>query len=493
MPNDQYSYRQIMKATSLFGGVQLVNIFIQIIRSKVVAVLLGPAGMGIMSLLNSTLALIKSSTDFGLGVSAVQEIALANNAKDDYRISKTVTVVRRLVWITGTIGTAVVLVLSPLLSELAFGNKEFTFSFMWVSVTLLFQQLSTGQFVILQGLRKMQLLAKANVLGSALGLILTLPFYYLYGAEGIVAGMIGTGLIVFLLSWYFSRKITIEKVNLSYGKTFTDGKKMLKMGFMISLSGLLTIGASYILRIFINRTGGIDQVGLYDAGFLIINTYVGLVFTAMSTDYFPRLSAVSESNKRCKEIINQQSEIAILILAPILVIFLIFIKEIVTLLYSSQFIEVNKMIYWAALGVFFKAITWAIGYILLAKSNSKMFFISELVANVYTLLFNIIGYYYYGLEGLGISFLVSYILSLIQVFLIAKVKYDFSIGKNLANIFIGQFIISILGFLCTYFMIRSNAFIFGILIIIISCSYSLKELDNRVNVKQYFSKNEKRG
>ena len=492
MPNDQYSYRQIMKATSLFGGVQLVNIFIQIIRSKVVAVLLGPAGMGIMSLLNSTLALIKSGTDFGLGVSAVQEIALANNANDDYRISKTVTVVRRLVWITGTIGTVVVLVLSPLLSELAFGNREFTFSFIWVSVTLLFQQLSTGQFVILQGLRKMQLLAKANVLGSALGLIMTLPFYYLYGADGIVAGMIGTGLIVLLLSWYFSRKITIEKVNLSYGKTFTDGKKMLKMGFMISLSGLLTIGASYILRIFINRTGGIDQVGLYDAGFLIINTYVGLVFTAMSTDYFPRLSAVSESNKRCKEIINQQSEIAIIILAPILVIFLIFIKEIVTLLYSYQFIEVNKMIYWAALGVFFKAITWAIGYILLAKSNSKIFFISELVANVYTLLFNIIGYYYYGLEGLGISFLVSYMLSLIQVFLIAKIKYDFSIGKNLMKIFIGQFSISILGFLCTYFMIRSNAFIVGILIILISCSYSLKELDNRVNVKQYFSKNEKR-
>ena len=130
--------------------------------------------------------------------------------------------------------------------------------------------------------------------------------------------------------------------------------------------------------------------------------------------------------------------------------------------------------------------------LLLAKSNSKIFFISELVANVYTLLFNIIGYYYYGLEGLGISFLVSYMLSLIQVFLIAKIKYDFSIGKNLMKIFIGQFSISILGFLCTYFMIRSNAFIVGILIILISCSYSLKELDNRVNVKQYFSKNEKR-
>ena len=210
MAQYQASYRQIMKATSLFGGVQVINIFIQIIRSKVVAVLLGPAGMGIMGLLNSTLSLIKSSSDFGLGVSAVQDIALANNTNDNYRIGKTVTIVRRLVWITGTLGTLIVLVLSPLLSELAFGNKEFTIAFIWISVTLLFNQLSTGQFVILQGMRKIQLLAKANVLGSALGLIFTLPFYYIYGVGGIVPGIIGTALIVLFLSWYFIMLLSIS-------------------------------------------------------------------------------------------------------------------------------------------------------------------------------------------------------------------------------------------------------------------------------------------
>ena len=491
MPNNQNSYRQIMKATSLFGGVQVINIFIQIIRSKIVAVLLGPAGMGIMGLLNSTLSLIKSSSDFGLGVSAVQDIALANKTNDNYRIGKTVTIVRRLVWITGTLGTLIVLVLSPWLSELAFGNKEFTISFIWISITLLFQQLSTGQFVILQGMRKMQLLAKANVLGSALGLIFTLPFYYIYGVQGIVPGIIGTALIVLFLSWYFSRKIIIEKVDISYSQTITGGEKMLKMGFMISLSSLLAIGASYILRIFINKTGGIDQVGLYDAGFMIINTYVGLVFTAMSTDYFPRLSSVSESNKLCRRIIIQQAEIAILILAPILVVFLIFIKQIVILLYSSQFIDVNQMIYWAALGMFFKATTWAIGYILLAKSESKIFFFSELVANIYTLLLNVLGYYYYGLEGLGISFLVSYIISLIQVFLIANIRYKFTFNSSFMKIFLIQFSIAILSFIVIYLLPQPHVFVVGIFMIIFSCWYSFRELDNRINFKQILSKKRK--
>ena len=488
MSDDINSYRRIMKATSLFGGVQVINIFIQIIRSKVVAILLGPAGIGIMGLLNSTLAFIKSSSDFGLGVSAVQDIALANKTNDNYRIGKTVTIVRRLVWITGILGTFIVLVLSPWLSALTFGNKEFTISFIWISVTLLFQQLSTGQLVILQGMRKLQLLAKANVLGSALGLICTLPLYYFYGVEGIVPGIIGTALIILFLSWYFSRKLIFKPVDISYGETFTGGAKMLKMGFLISLSSLLAVGASYALRIFINKTGGIDQVGLYDAGFMIINTYVGLVFTAMSTDYFPRLSSVSESNELCKSIIIQQAEIAILILAPILVLFLIFIKQIIILLYSSQFIDVSQMIYWAALGMFFKATTWAIGYILLAKSESKFFFLSELVANLYTLLFNVLGYYYYGLEGLGISFLVSYIISLIQVFLIANIRYEFTFSSSFIKVFIIQFSMVISSFLVIYLSPQPYVFIVGICIILFSCYYSYRELDNRVNFKEILSK-----
>ncbi len=76
-----------MKATALFGGVQIFNIFIQIIRSKVVATLLGPAGMGIMGLLNSTIDIIGKSTNFGLGLSAVKNIAAANSTKNKEQFS----------------------------------------------------------------------------------------------------------------------------------------------------------------------------------------------------------------------------------------------------------------------------------------------------------------------------------------------------------------------------------------------------------------------
>src|SRR5690554_5504827 len=330
------SYRQIVKATSLFGGVQFFQIVISIIRSKFVAVLLGPAGMGIVGLLTATTGLVAGLTNFGLGTSAVKNISEANVTNDRDRVTTVITVLRRLVWITGILGALVTLIFSPLLSQFTFGNKEYTLAFVWISITLLLNQLSTGELVLLQGLRRLQQLAKANVYGSLLGLIITIPLYYRFGVDGIVPVIIITAYATLFFTWYFTRDIEISKQKVSRTTTVYEGKNMLVMGFIISMSGLISLMVAYVIRIFINRTGDVADVGYYTAGFTIINTYVGMVFTAMGTDYYPRLSLVASDNNQCKEHINQQSEIAVLILAPILIGFLVFINWAIILLYSSQ-------------------------------------------------------------------------------------------------------------------------------------------------------------
>ena len=438
MSEQQSAYRQIMKATSIFGGVQVFNILIGIIRSKFVAVLLGPTGMGIAGLLAATTGMIAGLTNFGLGTSAIKDISAAHGTGNTVRVSTVVTIFRRLVWITGLLGSIITLAFSQWLSQVTFGNKEYTYAFILISITLLLNQISTGQGVLLRGMREIGYMAKSGMIGSVLGLLTTIPLYYLYGINGIVPGIIVTSVTSLLLTWYFSRKLCIKPVYVSKVRTIAEGKGMLKMGFMISLSGLITLGASYIVRIYISNTGGVDQVGLYNAGFAIINTYVGLVFTAMSTDYYPRLSAVAHSNEKSREVINQQAEIALLILAPIIMVFLVFINWVVIILYSTKFLPVKDMILFAALGMFFKAASWAIAFIFLAKGASKLFFWNELFTNIYLLAINIAGYYFWGLTGLGISFLVAYILYLIQVFVVARLKYDFGYTTAFYKIFLLQ-------------------------------------------------------
>ena len=141
------------------------------------------------------------------------------------------------------------------------------------------------------------------------------------------------------------------------------------------------------------------------------------------------------------------------------------------------------MIHYAALGIFFKAISWPISYIFIAKGHTRLFFFSELIANLYFLLLNIIGYTYGGLDGLGISFIVNFFLYFVQVFVIAKVKYDFFYNKEFFKIFTIQFITGILCFINVKLLVSPLVYIIGSIMIIFSVIYSLKELNKRMDLK----------
>ena len=484
MTEQKDSYRQIMKATSLFGGVQVFQILISVIRSKFVAILLGPAGMGIVGLLASTTGLIAGLTGFGLGTSGVKNVTEAYSSGNKERIDTVVSVVRRLVWLTGLLGAMLTLVFSPWLSEFAFGNKEYTLAFVWLSITLLFAQLNIGEMVVLQGMRKLQYLAKANIYGSLSGLVVAIPLYYKLGIRGIVPVIIITAFMTFFFSRYFARKVKTEKVKLSLSATITEGKSMMVMGFMISMSAMIILFVDYLLRIFINHIGHVEDVGFYNAGFAIINTYVGMVFTAMGTDYYPRLSVVADNNQQCKDNINQQAEIALLILAPILIIFLIFVNWAVVLLYSKQFLVITDMLHWAALGIFFKAVSWSIAFVFLAKGEGKLYFWSEFASSMYTLIFNMLGYYLGGLTGLGVSFLLSFTVYFIQVFVIARTRYHFSFYSSFITIFLVQFTLALLTFALVNLVEQPYSYFWGIVLIAISGWYSYRELDRRIGVKE---------
>lgn len=477
------SYRQIMKATSLFGGVQFFQIIISVVRSKFVAILLGPSGMGIVGLLTSTTGLISGITNLGLGTSAIKNISEAKATGNDHRIASVIAVLRRLVWGTGLLGAVAMLLLSPWLSHLTFGNKDYTLAFVWISVTLLFGQLSTGELVVLQGLRRLQQLARANVYGSLAGLLITVPLYYRFGVRGIVPVIIITSFVTLFFSGYFAHQVKTEKVEVTKPMVMKEGRNMVTMGIMISLSSLIALVVAYLIRIFISHTGSVADVGYYSAGFTIINTYVGMIFTAMGTDYYPRLSSVAYDDVQCKENINQQAEIALLILAPVLIFFLVFVNWAIILLYSTQFLAITGMVYWASLGIFFKAVSWSIAFLFLAKGNGKLFFWNELASSVYSLALHLLGYYLGGLTGLGFSFLISYILYMIQVFVIAKIRYHFSFHREGVIVFVVQFFLALISFLVVKLVNDPYSYFPGILLITLTSWYSFRELDKRIGIR----------
>jgi O-antigen/teichoic acid export membrane protein len=318
--------------------------------------------------------------------------------------------------------------------------------------------------------------------------LITIPLYYYYGLEGIVPALIVMSIGTLAVASYFSRKVTIPFYIPSHLEIKEKGKGMLKLGFFLSLSGLIATLVSYLLRIYISNTGSVDDVGLYSAGFQIIGTYVGLVFTAMGTDYYPRLAAVSGDQKQANLLVNQQAEIALLILLPIVLIFIVFIPLVVKILYSEKFLPINEMIVWAAYGMFFKAGSWAIAFQFLAKGSSRLFFFNEFSTNMYMFLLNILGYHYFGLTGLGFSFLLTYFIYFFQVLWLTNYKYQFKIQVGfikflLISLFFGACCLALISYFNEFLRYLIGGSIAALAVII-----AIWELEKRINILSFFNK-----
>jgi O-antigen/teichoic acid export membrane protein len=482
---DRSSYRQIFKATSLFGGVQVFNILIGIIRVKFVAILLGTAGIGIMGLLNAPLQLIISITGLGIAFSAIRDISEANGSGNQTRIARTITILRRWSWFTGLLGAVVTLSLSPFLSQWTFGTHEYTWAFVWLSVTLLLQAISKGQSAILQGTRRLKEMAKATIIGSVLGLFTSLPLYYWLGVKGIVPGMIVTAFTALFLFWYFSRKVIIEKIELTVKETYTSGLSMVKLGISLTIAGFVATLSTYILNAFISNKGGVDQVGLYNAGWSVVGQYTGIIFTAMATDYFPRLSAIQEDNDKVRELVKQQAETALLIMTPLLALLIITMPFVVRILYTPAFLPIVMFANLTVLGMQFKAVSWSLGYVYLAKGKGQLFLTIEIVSGTIILLLNLLFYSLFGLNGLGISFILSYLLGMMFSFFFLKWKYRIAFPKKLYERLLLTYGLIVLSF-CTIFISGSfYRYSAGLIVLIFATIFSIYKLNELMDLKSY--------
>jgi len=477
------SYKGILKATSLFGGLQVYTILVNIIKTKVLSVLLGPEGVGIEGLFKSGIELVQNVTSLGLSSSAVREVAEANGTNDIKKISNTVFVVRRLVWATGLLGLLVFAVASPWLSKYTFGSYDYTISFTFLSIVLLLDQISAGQKVVLQGLAKYKKLAKATALGATFGLLVSIPLYYLLGIKGIVATLILNSACSLLLSWYFSRTIKLQKTEVSVKQTIADSRTMIKMGFSICLSTAEAALIAYLLRSYIRMESGTEGVGLFQAGFVLMNSYVALVFNAMGTDFYPRLANVNKDNARCKIIINEQGIVASCLLTPILVAFITFVPIAIYILYTDEFQQVGVYILWASLGMMFRLSSWLVSFMFLAKGVARLFIINETAAKVYFFIFNIIGYKFGGLEGLGIAFAVSYFLYTLQVYYLAKKKYHFTWDKEFLRNFSLMLVVVIAALLVGHLQLLYR-YTLGTVLLIASLYMSYHILDKKISLGQ---------
>lgn len=421
----------ILKVMGIFGGVQVLTILCAIVRTKFVALWIGPAGVGLFGIYNSALDTVKSVAQLGIGESAVRD--LSNSPRE--RLAAVVLSLRRWSWALGVIGAALMLAFSGMLSRFSFGDTSHAWGFMLLSVCVLLSSLSSAEGAVFRGFRRFRKLARASVWGAVGGLAVSLPMFYFWGERGIVPSIIAYTVVTWLALGLYREKVgTAAGGRLAWGESFAIGKGFVVLGTFMTASMFLSNLSSYVFLAWLNNDSGESAVGLYQAGFTLVNKYVGLVFTAIAVEYYPRLAAVAHSPRRLSLFAGHEIRLVMWILLPAVSVFILADELVVRLLYSSDFLEMLPFVSWGAVGTIFRAFGWCVGFTILAKGDGATYLWTEALSAAVSLVLNIVAFTYWSWTGVGVAYIAWYAVYSIVVAAVARHRYALRLSRTTVGV-----------------------------------------------------------
>lgn len=452
------AYKQILKATTLFGSVQGFNIVINLVRTKLVAVLLGPTGVGLNSIYNETRELLHCSTNFGLdvsgvrGISAAYEKSVAAKTEEEIlltqkEIKKQVELLRSWVLLLALLGTMVCAIFATPLSLFTFDDYDHVWEYVILSPAVGFSTVTCGEMAVLKGLRQIKSLAQVSILNVLAALCFTIPIYYIWGMQGIIPA---------ILSFTFaSMVITLLYGFRAHGLSFTfrpdrlkAGNLMLGIGFVVVISESMGHVVKLIIQSYLNTGVSTEMVGLYNSAYTLTMVYAGMVFAAMETDYFPRISGVANDLKARSETVVKQIEVTLMLVIPMLILFIVLMPYLVPLLLDRKFESIIPMAQVTAIGLLFRAVVLPNSYLALAKGDSRIFFIINMVGAL-DMLIVIPGYIYGGLFGMGVALTVQNFIDMMLCLAISRFYYKVEFSRlSVIGTLIGTMLL-----VATYFIV----------------------------------------
>jgi PST family polysaccharide transporter len=446
------SKKSILTSTSIIGGSSVVVIFLKIISSKAVALILGPTGTGLIGALQSSTTMLQTVSSLGINNSAVRDIAQANSKDNSEQLSITIRSLRKAVIFTGLLGLILTFSFAGLLSQFTFGSQEYTLEIRILSVAVFFNLIQGGQTALIQGMRRIKDLAKMSIFSALLVTLVSLPVLYTYELDGVVYFLLTISIGQYLVSSYFARKIKIKDLKVSWLQAYEESKAMINLGFSFMGGALAGVLGAYLVRVMIIRDLSLADAGIYQAAFAISGLYIGIILKAMGKDFYPRLTGVAFQSKEEIQLINEQTQVGMLLAAPGLMFTLALAPIGIELLYSAEYLEAYPVLQWMILGVFLRTISWPMGFLFVARAKGVVFFWTEIISWTLQIVLVYFGLQFFGLVGTGVAFFILYIFYTIMMFILLNRENDFKWSSQVVKTIISMSLVFTLAFVILQYM-----------------------------------------
>lgn len=475
------SYDHVLKYTWIFGGVQGIVILIGLVRNKFMALLLGTGGVGLNALLISAQNFASQCTNMGISFGAVPRLSEYYEHQRQDMLDYYVQVIRLWSMIASLLGFVFCVVISPFINDLSFtwGNHTLHYAMLALSVAMI--AITGGETAILKATRRLGALAKIQVYTTIISVLLSIPLYYFYRHSGVVPAIVLIAGMSMLTTIFYSYHCYPLHLHFSRSQ-LRNGAGMIKLGLAFVFAAAIGSAAEMLIRAFLNVEGCLDDVGLYNVGYMLTITYAGMVFSSMETDYFPRLSAVSKDIVKTNEMVNKQMEVSLLLLSPMLVALLTALPMLVPLLFSKDFLPVVSMAQVAVLAMYFKVLSMPMAYVTLARSYSLSYLLLETSYFVVLVAAIVVGFRTWGIWGTGVAIVIAHVAELMIVSSYAHWQYHYRCTWAIVRYALIQMLIGFAAYAVSCLMEGKLYWITEAALILFSTAYSINILHQKTHL-----------
>jgi enterobacterial common antigen flippase len=429
---DALLVKAILRATAVLSSSAILKIGIGVITLKAWALLVGPAGVGMLGLLQSLVGIGAILAGVGVGTGIVRLGARALGAGDTIRAAALNRAAIRISWITGAIAVGAFFILSGPLSHWLLGSAAPSLDVVLMGAAVCLTVVASAETGVLNAHHRVGALARSTVVGSFIGAVLGIGLVWHLGEQGIAWAVLGMAAAGWAAAHFYLRREIGRVAAPAAAQVRLAVRDLLGFGAPLVLSSLVGTGVLFVLPILILWMLDVESVGLYRAAVSISFGYLGFLLVAMAQDYYPRVAAIGSDADALRRAINEQLQLLLLLGGPLVVVAIATAPLIVPLFFSSDFAAATPVLEWQLLGSLFRFWAWAFAYVILARSSSLKFFLVEAAAGSSMLLFTWLAVYRLGLVGAGVGFLASYVLYSALVW--AIVRRDTGVSIEVSNL-----------------------------------------------------------
>src|SRR5206468_11568354 len=199
--------------------------------------------------------------------------------------------------------------------------------------------------------RRISDLARISVYSAFLSTVLGSGALFLWQQKGLLVFLLLVPLSKFAFGCiYVTRLPKIRTPHTALSELGRQWGTLARLGFSFMLAGLAATASQLVVRTLVQQELGTDALGYFEAAWVISMTYIGFVLGAMGTDYYPRLTAVIQDHEAVNRLVNQQTEVALLLAGPVFLAMLGLSPWVIELLYSARFGDAAIVLRWQILG-----------------------------------------------------------------------------------------------------------------------------------------------